>query len=112
MNQPGLEVEVQKVARLDFALQVGTVTSTVEVNAAAVLLESQTATAGLVVESKQITELPLLGRNPYSLAGMVPGVRPSAGVNNLPIDQISSVSYAINGQLPSSNEFLLDGAPT
>ncbi len=42
---------------------------------------------------------------------LVPGVRNSAGVNNLVIDQISTVAYSINGQRANSNEFLLDGAP-
>ncbi|MGH9667287.1 MAG: carboxypeptidase regulatory-like domain-containing protein [Bryobacteraceae bacterium] len=111
LKQEGLVLEVQQVARLDFALQVGAVAQSVDVNAQAVLLDSQTATSGQVVQSKQITELPLLGRNPYALAMLVPGVRPSIGVNNLPIDQISTVSFAINGQRASANEFLLDGAP-
>jgi len=64
-----------------------------------------------VVQSKQITELPLLGRNPYALAMLVPGVRTSIGDNNIPIDQISTVFYSINGQRAANNEFLLDGAP-
>src|SRR5258708_40202568 len=42
---------------------------------------------------------------------LVPGVRQAIGVNNLPIDQISTVSITINGQRASANEFLLDGAP-
>ena len=50
-------------------------------------------------------------RNTYALALLVPGVRPSIGVNNLVVDQISTVSYAINGQRAAANEFLLDGAP-
>jgi hypothetical protein len=111
LRQTGLELEVQQVARLDFSLQVGALSETVEVKAVAMLLESQTATTGQVVESKQITELPLLGRNPYALAMLVPGVRPAIGVNNVPIDQISTVSFAINGQRAGANEFLLDGAP-
>jgi hypothetical protein len=106
-----LELEVQQVARLDLQVQVGSVTQTMEVTGSAVLLDAETSTLGQVVESKQITELPLLGRNPYALAMLVPGVRPSIGVNNLPIDQISGVSYAINGQRAANNEFLLDGAP-
>src|SRR6266849_6002947 len=65
----------------------------------------------MVIGNRQVTELPLLGRNTYALAMRVPGVRPSAGVNNLVIDQISTVSYSINGQRANSNEFLLDGAP-
>ncbi|MEO7144931.1 MAG: carboxypeptidase regulatory-like domain-containing protein [Bryobacteraceae bacterium] len=111
IKQAGLVLEVQQVARLDFALQVGAVSQSVEVSAQSVILDSQTATTGQVVESRQVTELPLLGRNPYALAMLVPGVRPSIGVNNLPIDQISTVSFAINGQRAAANEFLLDGAP-
>ena len=102
---------MDQVARLDLKLQVGAVAQTMEVSANAVLLDSESATLGQVVESKQITDLPLLGRNPYALGMLVPGVRPSIGVNNLPVDQISSVSFAINGQRAANNEFLLDGAP-
>ena len=102
---------VQQAARLDPVLEVGAVTETINVDAKAVLLDSESSTMGQVVQNKQVTELPLLGRNPYALAMLVPGVRQSAGVNNLPIDQISTVSYAINGQRASANEFLLDGGP-
>ena len=59
----------------------------------------------------KVTELPLLGRNTYALATLTPGVRGAVGVNNLVVDQISTVSYSINGQRSNSNEFLLDGAP-
>jgi hypothetical protein len=111
VTQTGLELQVQQVARLDVALQLGTVSQRMEVSASAVLLDSENATLGQVVESRQITELPLLGRNPYALALLVPGVRPSIGVNNVPVDQISTVSFALNGQRAANNEFLLDGAP-
>jgi hypothetical protein len=90
---------------------VGQLAESVQVTAQTPLLESENATLGQVVNNRQVTELPLLGRNSYALAMLVPGVRPSTGVNNLVVDQISTVSYAINGQRPNSNEFLLDGAP-
>lgn len=111
LRHTGLELAVQQVARLDLTLQVGQIAEAVEVQAQGVVLESETATLGQVVQSKQITELPLLGRNTYALAMLVPGVRPSGGVNNVVIDQISTVSYSINGQRANANEFLLDGAP-
>ncbi|MBI1789660.1 MAG: TonB-dependent receptor, partial [Acidobacteria bacterium] len=111
LKQSGLELQVQQAARLDFALQLGAVTESVQVSAQAVLLDSESSTVGQVIGSKQVAELPLLGRNPYALAMLVPSVRPSGGVNNLPVDQISTVSFMINGQRASSNEFLLDGAP-
>lgn len=111
LTETGLVLQVDQVARMDLKLQVGAVAQSVDVSAQGVLLDSETAALGQVVGSRQITELPLLGRNPYALAMLVPGVRPSIGVNNLPIDQISTVSFAINGQRASNNEFLLDGAP-
>lgn len=111
LRENGLQLAVQQVARLDLALQIGQVSESVEVQAQGIVLESETATTGQVIQSKQVSELPLLGRNTYSLAMLVPGVRPSAGVNQLVVDQISTVSYAINGQRANANEFLLDGAP-
>lgn len=111
VRETKLELSVQQAARLDLVLEVGAVTETVDVNAQAVLLDSESSTVGQVVGNKQIAELPLLGRNPYALGMLVPGVRQSIGVNNLPIDQISTVSITINGQRANANEFLLDGAP-
>ena len=111
IKQTGLELAVQQAARLDVVLNIGAVTETVEVNAQALVLESENATLGQVISNKQVTELPLLGRNTYALAMLVPGVRPSSGVNNLVTDQISTVAYSINGMRSNANEFLLDGAP-
>ena len=111
VRQTNLQLEVQQAARLDLVLEIGAVTETVDVNAQAVLLDSESSTVGQVVGNKQVAELPLLGRNPYALGMLVPGVRQSIGVNNLPIDQISTVSITINGQRANANEFLLDGAP-
>jgi len=111
VKQSGVELAVQQTARLDLVLSVGALAETVEVKAQAALLDSETATVGQVIGNRQVTELPLLGRNTYALAMLVPGVRNSQGVNNVVIDQISTVAYSINGQRANSNEFLLDGAP-
>jgi hypothetical protein len=111
VREENLTLEVQQVARLDFALKLGAMSEKVEVFAESPQIDSESAAMGQVVQASQVAELPLLGRNPYALAMLVPGVRPSVGNNNLPIDQISSVSYAINGQRAAANEFLLDGAP-
>ena len=111
IRQLGLELVVQQAARLDVVMKVGAVSERIEVTAQALLLESENSTLGQVIGNRQITELPLLGRNSYALAMLIPGVRPSAGVNDLVIDQISTVAYSINGQRATSNEFLIDGAP-
>jgi hypothetical protein len=71
----GLRVETAAQVRQNFSLQVGNVSETVEVAASAVILNTETATVGGVIENKRIIELPLNGRNVVSLAVLVPGVQ-------------------------------------
>jgi hypothetical protein len=71
----GLRVETAAQVRQDFQLQVGMVAETVEISAAAVTLNTETASVGGVIENKRIIELPLNGRNVVSLAVLVPGVQ-------------------------------------
>jgi hypothetical protein len=111
IKEDRLTLEVQQVARMDFKLKVGEVSQSIEVTALTPLLESENTAVGQVVDGSQVTELPLLGRNPYALAILVPGVRASSSVNTLPIDIITTVYYAVGGQRASANGFLLDGAP-
>jgi outer membrane receptor protein involved in Fe transport len=107
----GLQLQVGQQLRLDFRMELGAVSERVEVQSQASVLDTETAAAGHVVQSRQILELPLLGRNPYSLGALVPGVRVSRGMNDLPVDQISTSSVSINGGRGNQNEYLLDGAP-
>src|SRR5712672_3621204 len=70
----GVELQVQQTARLDFDLRVGQSTQTVEVSGLAALLTTETATIGTVIEEKRITDLPLNGRNFFSLVALSPNV--------------------------------------
>src|SRR5712692_5052444 len=54
--QEGVRLEVNQVARIDFALQLGAVAETVEVKAAAPLLESSTSAVGQVIETKAVSD--------------------------------------------------------
>ncbi|MDX2033509.1 MAG: carboxypeptidase regulatory-like domain-containing protein [Blastocatellia bacterium] len=110
--QSGVVLQVEQVARLDYTLETGAVSETVNIAAAATAaLETETSSLGKVVDQQRIQNLPLLGRNPYSLVALVPGARPSAGLNDLPVDQISQSFVSINGARGNQNEYLLDGAP-
>ena len=70
----GVELQVQQAARIDFDLRVGQSTQTVEVSGLAALLTTETATVGTVIEEKRITDLPLNGRNFFSLVALSPNV--------------------------------------
>jgi len=51
-KQNGLELAVQQAARLDVALKIGVVAETMEVNAQALVLESENSTLGQVIGNK------------------------------------------------------------
>jgi hypothetical protein len=111
VTQTGLTLQVGQDLRLDATLQIGGVSEKVEVTAEAPMLETETHSSGAVVQDRQVTGLPLLGRDAYALGALVPGVRTSRGMNDLPVDIISTSSISINGAQATANEFLLDGAP-
>jgi hypothetical protein len=65
-----VEVQVQQSVRLDITLQVGEVSQSVEVSAAASLLQAENATLGAVISNESIVELPLNGREYLNLVAL------------------------------------------
>ncbi len=100
-----LELQVDQRASLDLALKAGQITETVEINAEASPLQTESASIGTVIDQAKIVRLPLNGREFQQLALLVPGAVPAA--------QGSSLSFRggfnVNGARESSNQFLLDG---
>ncbi|HEY2470658.1 MAG TPA: carboxypeptidase-like regulatory domain-containing protein [Terracidiphilus sp.] len=111
---------VDQIATFDFSLKVGAETQVVSVNAAAAQLDVTGATLGTVIETKQVNELPLDGRNFTALLSLTPGVVPimvgqNAGMQGsggfgAAVAIGSDYTFpAINGQTGRSNFFLMDG---
>jgi len=73
-ERPGLSLEVGQTLRMDFSLNLGSVTEVVEVSAAAQLIQSEKTEVGQVIDSKRIVEMPLNGRNYLELAKFAVGV--------------------------------------
>jgi hypothetical protein len=71
----GVELQVQQTVRLDFSLEVGSVTETVETTAP--LLNTEDATIGTVIENRRILDLPLNGRNFLQMVALTPNVSAS-----------------------------------
>ena len=67
-----IDLQVQQTARIDFTLAVGQATQTIEVSANNELLTTENATVGTVIEQERIVELPLNGRNFFSLVALSP----------------------------------------
>jgi hypothetical protein len=74
VTQTDLELQVQQTARVDFKLEVGQVSESVEVSANASLLATENATVGTVIGTAAISELPLNGRSFFSLVALSPNV--------------------------------------
>lgn len=106
-------LEVNRTATFDLTLEVGQVEQTVSVAASAVELQASTAELGTVVETKQVLDLPLNGRNFTQLLTLSTGASPiSVGQNSGggQATAVGQVTYpSINGQSNRSNLFLLDG---
>jgi hypothetical protein len=108
-----LHVSENKVVNLD--LQVGQVSETVTVSSDAVLVETRSGELSSLISEKQVTELPLNGRNYAQLALMVPGVSPvtqagaggAFGTNGTGLD--SHVDMSVNGNQSNANMWTVDG---
>ena len=74
VTKTDIELQVQQTARVDISMEVGQVTESIEVSANAVMMATENATVGTVIENKRIVELPLNGRNFLQLVSLSPNV--------------------------------------
>ncbi len=113
ITQNDVELQVQFAARIDFTLQVGDVSQTVEVEGTTALIATENATVGTVIENKRIVEMPLNGRNFLQLASLSPNV--SYGFTGAGQEDQrqggsrAAQNIAVAGQRSAFNHFTLDG---
>ncbi len=107
----GITLQVDQKAQVDVQLQVGEITTSVEVTSAAPLVETQTASVGTVIGEREVVDLPLNLRRFGSLASLVPGTTTDNGgfANNQFGSPFSEASYSANGARSSSNNSIIDG---
>jgi hypothetical protein len=98
-QESGVVVQVAETRPVDFRLEVGNLTQTVEVNASAQTLDTDSSTLGETIQTQTILQLPDLGRNVFDFAMLVPGV------NNVG----SASTPHIGGSRNANNEQLIDG---
>jgi hypothetical protein len=105
-TRPGFNVEQMKdlvlqvgqTVRIEFTMKVGEVSTRVEVQALAPVIQTDTSSVGSVVGSNQILGVPLNGRSLFSLLALAPGVQ-SAGTS----------PRVAGGPANSNNNFTIDG---
>src|SRR5258707_3449265 len=108
-----IELEVQQTARVDFTLSVGQAVQTVEVSASSNSLNTENATVGTVVEEKRISELPLNGRNFFSLVALAPNVTfgflPAQQASGRLGGSRSTLTTSLSGARATWANYTLDG---
>ncbi|HWN08664.1 MAG TPA: carboxypeptidase regulatory-like domain-containing protein [Pyrinomonadaceae bacterium] len=111
----GVEVHVAENRVLNLDLQVGQVSETVNITSDSAPVETRSGDVSSLISEKQITELPLNGRNYSQLALMVPGVSPvtQAGAGGAFAARGTGldggVDMSVNGNGSNQNLWTVDG---
>lgn len=113
-----LTLTVGQTASIDLNLEVGTSAETVNVESAGMAdLETSDSTVSYTVGTRQVSDLPLNGRNPYGLAALSPGINPGGGFGQGVSQTRGAVvaaatnNFESNGGQSGSNEIFFDGVP-
>ena len=109
--QDGITLNVNETASISPRLALGSETQQVLVRADAEMIEPTVTSMGKVVQQRELEDLPLNGRNFSQLGLLQPGVVPlTPGIAEAGGSLRDGQAYAVNGQRPESNNFLIDGA--
>ena len=109
--QDGITLSVNETASVSPHLALGSEKEQVVVSEDAALIEPTVTSMGKVVQQRELEDLPLNGRNFSQLGLLQPGVVPlTPGIAEAGGSLRNGQGYAVNGQRPESNNFLIDGA--
>jgi len=115
-EQKDVRLQVDEHRELDFTLVPASVTSTVEVSATEVAVETTNPTLGQVITSEQVAQLPLNGRDFVQLATLTPGTTQETNPTSFFTSGASSevaargiYSLSVGGSRAQSTDWLLDG---
>ncbi len=110
-QRQGVNLRVEDRIRLDFALAVGAVSTTVTVRSTTPPVDSASASLGHVVSSQTTQALPLQGRNIFDLVGLSPevSVNPQSTGEEVLTGGFEIADISVAGGRFRTNEYLLDG---
>ena len=114
-EQKDLRLQIDEHREVDFTLNPASVSSTVEVTATDVAVQTTNPTLGQVITSEQVATLPLNGRDFVQLATLTPGTtqetNPNSFFNGGASSEVSArgtFSLSVGGSRVQSTDWLLD----
>src|SRR5580693_9021032 len=109
-TQSHIALEMNQVARLDFQLQVGSLSQSVEVTSTEPLLQTQDTELGQHIDARTNEDLPLATRNYVELTLLAPGsIHPDPSTFKNGQTTMNSGRPNVNGNREQANNFMLDG---
>jgi hypothetical protein len=106
----GVGLSINDNLQIDLKLELGDVSQTVDVTDSAPLVDAVGGSLGLVIGSKELTELPIAHGNPYALIALAPGTTFEGDPKlNRPYEPTHIVDYSMSGSASGSTDITLDG---
>lgn len=105
----GIVLRVSDKSRVDATLNVGAVTTTVNIESAAAQVQTETAEMSGVVTGKEISQIVLNGRNFTQLISLTPGVSNQTGQDEGTVGVYGNVNFSMNGGRNEYNNWTVDG---
>ncbi|HYL78903.1 MAG TPA: carboxypeptidase-like regulatory domain-containing protein [Bryobacteraceae bacterium] len=97
---------------IDIKMEVGDTSASVEVTADVSLIDTEDASTGQAITTKQVEDFPLNGRTPMMLAQLALGVIATGNPSLVhPFDNGAAAAWSIGGTAAQTSELLLDGSP-
>ena len=109
--QQSFAVQVRADITVDPVLQVGNLADQVTVTETMTGVKFNTSSVDLTIDRKMLTDLPILGRNPFRLALLDPSVVDRGWGANNPFDMWGAATIDVGGSTSGRVDLLLDGAP-
>jgi len=98
----GVVVQISQILQLDLILQIGSLQETVTVTGAASLVESQSSSAGQLVERELIAGMPMPNRSSTALVALTPAATVQNVAGEIPI-------FSVAGGRMRNQQFIMDG---
>jgi len=107
--QSGIVLQVNSNPAIPIVLQVGSVNQTVEVQADAAMVETQTTSIGQIIDNQHVVELPLNGRDVSQLIALSGAAVAGSGGLKSNLNHPDAVAYSVAGGLINATNYVLDG---
>jgi len=106
----GLVLNIGDRRRIDFSLKVGTTQTSITVEAAPIVVKTESGEVSGLITGEQITQLETNGRSLYSIVNLTPGASSLQGDFQIPTPMGGDKNVSFNGQRVAHNLFKIDGA--